>query len=113
MRAIVVVERLLQGDAVRVVLVADTGHVLADSIGGLVAGKPTDKSTVPLPFFVTEDTASHRILYRWEIPKTLLGGTPFRLSASVLDNDSGYLKQTLDLGDVNNPTAGLRVQTGN
>ncbi len=101
-----------KGDAVRVVLAADDGHVLADSTSGLVSGKAATKGNASLPFFATADDASHRILYRWEIPKSLLGGAPFRLSASVLDNDSGYLKQTLDLGDVNTPAAGLRVQTG-
>jgi hypothetical protein len=103
-----------KGDALRIVIADDAGTVIADATGGLIGGKPALKQPVSgLNLQASPPTAEQPLtLYRWEIPKSLVASKPFRLSVSVLDNDSNFLKQTLDFGDVGNPITGCRLQTG-
>lgn len=108
-------DKLSQGDAVHVVLADDNGKTLLDATGGLIADKPTLAAPIAGVTFTASRQANPgtpaQTLYRLEIPNSIIGAKPFRLSLSVLDNDSTFLKQTLDLGDVANPAAGIRLKT--
>jgi hypothetical protein len=106
------VAQLSQGDSLRVVLAGEDGKSLLDVTGGLIGDKPTlDHPAAGVTF--TASRGATQTFYRLEIPKALLGHVPFRLSVSALDNDSTFLKQTLDYGDVTNPRVGARLQTKN
>ena len=48
-------------------------------------------------------------LYRLTISKSLVGAKPFLLNLLLNDDDAGYLKQMLHLGDVEKPASGLRL----
>jgi hypothetical protein len=106
---------LKQGDSVRMVLADDAGTPLVDLTGGIIGGKPALDQVVKEVSFAASRSpdagASAQTLYHFTLPKTIVGAGPFRLNLSVLDNDSTFLKQTLDLGDVNHPSAGLRLKT--
>ena len=108
-------ERLAQGDSLRVVLADDAGKKVLDVIGGLIADKPVlvgGSSSVRLTAWRQEKAGTDPITcYRLSIPKSLVGHQPFHLNLSVADNDAGYLKQTLDFGNVNEPRQGMRLIT--
>ena len=78
-----------KNDSLRVVLTSDAGAQLLDKTIGLVDGAASSE--------VKRDGA--RTLYRLVIPKNLVGTQPFRLNLTVNDNDEGYLKQSLALGN--------------
>ena len=106
---------LAQADSLRVVVANDEGKALLDLTGGLIADKPALSAPMTgVAFAASRDLTSGQdpqTLYRFEIPKSIIGAQPFRLNLSVSDNDDNFLKQTLDLGDVKNPVAGVRLKT--
>lgn len=101
-------DQLPQSDAVRIVLATPDGQVLLDATGGLVNGIAASIGSKEATFAIQRQEAGDgaRTSYHITIPKSALPQQPCRLNLSVLDNDAGYLKQTLDLGQVSQPKAG-------
>jgi len=103
-------ERLAEGDSLRLVLADDGGKPLLDTTAGLVGGLPARIGGTPdLRVSIRRDGEGGRTLYHLVLPRTLVGTAPFRVSLCVADNDAGYLKQTLLLGDPSAPAKGRRV----
>ena len=103
---------LSKSDALRLVLSGPNG-TLAEVRAGLVAGRAqiTGK-TAGIAAQVTRDEnapGGAATLYRLTIPKALAGQTPFRLSLTLGDNDSDFLKQEARLGEADKPNQGLRL----
>ncbi|GAT32617.1 hypothetical protein TSACC_21016 [Terrimicrobium sacchariphilum] len=101
-------DQLPQNDAVRLVLAGADGKPVLDATGGLVNGSAASIGSKEATFAIQreESTSIARITYHITIAKSSLPSQPLRLNLSVLDNDAGYLKQTLDLGQVSQPKAG-------
>jgi hypothetical protein len=103
---------LSQSDSLRVVLAGDDNKPLLDLTCGLVANQTATQGDLKgATCDVTRRDADSQTLYLVTIPKSLVGTNPFRLNLSVSDNDDGYLKQTLEAGDVSHPQNGLRVKS--
>jgi len=101
-------EGLAQHDAMRIVLAAADGTPFLDATGGMVNGSPAVKGSQDARYAIQRiDTPQGPVtVYHVTIPRSAIPAEPFRLNLSVLDNDAGYLKQTLDLGSVGTPQAG-------
>lgn len=98
-----------KSDALRLVLAGGQG-TLADARFGLSKGKTVSSGKMAgISAKVSRDEKGAMTLYRLTIPRALVGATPFRLSLSLGDNDSNFLKQEARLGDVNQPNQGLRL----
>ncbi len=94
---------LPKADHLRVSLKDESGKTLVDAMSGMVGGKAVVIGNPNVKTVITRQDG--RTLYALTMPKTLVGKAPFRLSVSVGDNDSNFLKQKLDLADAN----GLRL----
>jgi len=107
--------QLAQADSIHVVLADDAGKSLLDLTGGLIGDKPVlSNSVVGVTFAASREVMADKdpqTLYRFEIPKSILDSKPFRLNLSISDNDSNFLKQTLELGDIAHPATGFRLIT--
>jgi len=104
-------EKLPQCDSLRVVIANDQGKPIADSTVGLVNNSAALIGTKLANVSVARQEKPGEgpaTLYHVTMPRSTLGTQPLRLSLSIADNDAGYLKQTLDLGDVSNPINGDR-----
>ena len=88
---------LKQSDNLSVVLTDDAGTKLLDKTFGLVGGKAIASGQGEAQITARRDGT--RTVYHVVIAKTLVGAKPFRLGVTIGDNDEGYLKQTLRLGD--------------
>ncbi|HEY8994722.1 MAG TPA: hypothetical protein VIM71_08685, partial [Lacunisphaera sp.] len=98
-------------DSLRLVLAGDEGNVLLDVTGGLVNGAAAlVGANAPVVFRAArqESAPSATTCYHFTVPRRLIGDAPFRISLAVADNDSNYLKQTLQLGNVDVPAEGMR-----
>jgi hypothetical protein len=105
---------LAQGDALHLVLTDDSGRVVLDLLGGLIQGKPVLAQPIAgVVFEAQRNEKTAQTQYEIQIPKSLIGSPTFRLNVSILDNDNHYLKQTLDLGSVDHPEKGMRLNLGN
>ena len=97
-----------KSDNLRVVLAGATK--IADARFGLSEGRTISSGDLAgVTAQVSRDENAATTLYRLTIPRALVGATPFRLSLSMGDNDSSFLKQELRLGDVSQPNQGLRL----
>ncbi len=94
---------LKNADSLRVFMRDEAGKTLVDATAGLVGGKSVATGTPNIQTTITREGGN--TLYALTMPKTLAGSAPFRLSLTLADNDSNFLKQTLTLGD----TKGLRL----
>ena len=102
---------LPKSDSLRAVIADDAGKPLMDTTAGLVNGKPAMTGTTTGLLFTAgrlEDPRNPTTYYHLTIPKRYVGIKPFYLNIAVADNDSGFLKQTLQLGNVQNPAEGSR-----
>ncbi len=88
---------LLQADSLRVVIRDESGKTLMDTTTGTVGGSVVVTGKPVVPVAITREEG--RTFYALTLPKTLVGDAPFRLSLSLADNDSDFLKQALTLGD--------------
>ncbi|AHF90471.1 hypothetical protein OPIT5_09930 [Opitutaceae bacterium TAV5] len=107
---------LAAGDSFRVRLSAEAGRTLLDVTGALTGSGPVLAGApdgVAFHALRQEKTAAAdaATLYHLAIPKPLVGGMPFRVNLLLIDNDAGYPKQTLAIGDVEAPQTGLRAIT--
>ena len=101
-----------KSDSLRVVMASDKG-TLADARVGLVGGAAQIMGKAAgIAAKVTRDEKAMggaATLYWLTIPKALIGAEPFRLSLTLSDNDSDFLKQEARLGEADKPGDGLRL----
>ncbi len=98
---------------VLLVAVTDDQHTAGDSVQVAVAdeaGKPLFTAAGADLKSVRQE-ADSRTLYQISFPKTVVAGGPFKLSVQVNDDDAGYAKQVLKLGDIAEPAQGERLIT--
>lgn len=98
-------------DAARLLLADASSKPLLDMTAGLVGGKAAATSAPSGVEFdvVRREGADATTYYQWTLPAGLTKDAPFTINLLVTDNDAGYLKQTLSLGNVNAPTEGRRA----
>ena len=77
---------------------------IADSVS-IVVRDESGKILVSGPQYVSK-RENGRTFYRFSVPRMLVGSAPFRLSLTVNDNDSNFLKQKATLGE----GAGVRLR---
>jgi hypothetical protein len=94
---------LPKADGLRVSMRGEGGQVLAEATAGLIGGQSVSTGNAGIKATVTREGA--RTLCALTIPRALVGKSPFRLSLSLSDNDSNFLKQQIDLGG----SKGLRL----
>ncbi|MFA6960145.1 MAG: hypothetical protein WC205_05280 [Opitutaceae bacterium] len=101
---------LSQNDSLRALITDEEGKPLLDMTGGLVANRAvTAAEDAGVEFkVVRREGGDATTYYQVSFPKARVGGGAFRVNLHVTDNDAGYLKQALRLGDVESPAKGKR-----
>jgi hypothetical protein len=104
---------LKESDSLHIVFARDNGPITLDVKAGLVNGKTvlTGNNTKVGVTVNRDETGSDgpRTLYHFTVPKPLLGNQPFHVNLNIVDNDDTFVKQQLQLGNVESPQQGLRV----
>lgn len=100
---------LNRGDAVRVTIADEDGTKRFDATGGWTGGNPALLAPSEGTEFKAARTETGTLAYEWTMSRSIWGETPRRVSVRIFDNDADFPKQTIDLGDVDNPARGLRA----
>ena len=105
-------DKLAEQDSLQLVIADEAGKSLLAVTGGLVEGRAVTTATAEGVEFKEErrETAGAAgvTFYHVSFPKAAVQGRPFRVNVQVTDDDAGYLKQVLKLGDVAEPAQGVR-----
>lgn len=106
-------DKLAEQDSLQLVIADEAGKSLLTVTGGLVEGRAVTTTTAAGVEFkaVRRETAGvdGTTLYQVSFPKAAVQGRAFLVNVQVNDDDAGYLKQVLKLGDVAEPAQGLRL----
>lgn len=101
-------EEIPDHDSLRVVLADEAGNPLLDTSAALgsqgILQQFSNKTQAPVWHILR---IAKKTFYLLAVPSEVVGDTTFRVNLLLRDNDSGFLKQTLGLGNVEAPAEGM------